>query len=124
VEPEREELITRLHELYDKLEAMAFSVASSQERNRALREALVRGDPFRDVFAHAADHLASITRHQKELEEARHRARTASFAMGLSEGLSIGELGRVYGFSRQLAQRFAKEARQGGDNAGNSVDPL
>ena len=44
-------------------------------------------------------------------ERTRHASRIAVFAVGLAEGISIGELGRLYGFSRQLGQRFAKEAR-------------
>ncbi len=48
------------------------------------------------------------------LEQARHETRTAIFAVGLAEGMSIGELSRLFGFSRQLAARFAQEARPGG----------
>jgi hypothetical protein len=59
------------------------------------------------------DELAKMTAVLKELERARYEARSAAFALGLTEGLSIGELGRLYGVSRQLAQRFAKEAREG-----------
>lgn len=45
------------------------------------------------------------------LEKARHDARKAIFLASLDEGMSIGELGRTFGFSRQLAARYAKEAR-------------
>jgi DNA-binding transcriptional regulator LsrR (DeoR family) len=34
------------------------------------------------------------------------------FAVALEDGMSIGELARNYGFSRQLASRYAKEARE------------
>lgn len=44
------------------------------------------------------------------LEHARHEMRLAVFASALEEGTSIGELGRIFGFSRQLAARYAKEA--------------
>lgn len=47
-----------------------------------------------------------------ELEQSRHRARLSMVAAGLDEGLSIGEMGRRMGFSRQLAARYAKEARR------------
>ena len=43
------------------------------------------------------------------VEQARHKARLMTFALGLEEGMSIGELGRMFGFSRQLASRYAKE---------------
>ncbi len=45
------------------------------------------------------------------VEKARHEARRAAFALGLEQGMTIGELGRSWGFSRQLASRYAKEAK-------------
>jgi len=59
----------------------------------------------------APEVMGDVARALKTLEEARHRSRTAVFAVGMAEGVSIGELARLYGSSRQLAQRFAKEAR-------------
>jgi DNA-binding transcriptional regulator LsrR (DeoR family) len=35
----------------------------------------------------------------------------ATFAVALEDGMTIAELARNYGFSRQLASRYAKEAR-------------
>lgn len=116
VDTERTELIARIDEANDRLASMIRTLETTQKGNDALRERLVRGDSLRDAFFEATsvpEELGKITRELKELEQARHRARTAVFALGLSEGLSIGELGRLYGFSRQLAQRFAKEARDG-----------
>jgi len=46
------------------------------------------------------------------VEAARHAMRLRVFEVGLAEGLSIGELARMFGFSRQLASRYAKEARR------------
>ena len=45
------------------------------------------------------------------VELARHNMRLRIFRVGLEGGLTIGELGRAFGFSRQLASRLAKEAR-------------
>jgi hypothetical protein len=45
------------------------------------------------------------------VESARHDMRLTIFRIGLDEGMSIGDLGRAFGFSRQLASRMAKEAR-------------
>ncbi len=47
------------------------------------------------------------------LTEARHEVRLAITVAGIEEGMSIGELGHAWGISRQLASRFAKEARGG-----------
>ncbi len=43
------------------------------------------------------------------LEHARHEARRAVIARGTSEGLSFGALARMWGVSRQLIARMAKE---------------
>ena len=52
-----------------------------------------------------------MTQQIEELEAARHSVRKAVFALGLNEGLSIGELGRLMGFSRRARSTYAKEAR-------------
>jgi hypothetical protein len=45
------------------------------------------------------------------LAAARHELRLATILVGLDEGMTIGDLARSWGISRQLASRFAKEAR-------------
>lgn len=46
------------------------------------------------------------------LERARHTVMIAIFAAALADGVSISELARSYGFSRQRAAKLAQEARQ------------
>jgi hypothetical protein len=126
VDIERTELIARIDEANDRLASLIRTLETTQKGNRTLRERLVCGDSLRDAFFEATsvpEELGKFTRDLKELEHARHRARTAVFALGLAEGLSIGEMGRLYGFSRQLAQRFAKEARDGLTAAGAPGTP-
>ena len=48
-----------------------------------------------------------------KIEQCRHEARLKVFALALDQGMSIGALARAWGFSRQLAARYAKEAREG-----------
>ncbi len=43
-------------------------------------------------------------------EAARHNLRLAVIRELLAGGMTIGEIGRQWGFSRQLASRYAKEA--------------
>ena len=45
------------------------------------------------------------------LEQRRRESRIASFRSALDHGVSINELARMWGFSRQMASRYAKEAR-------------
>ncbi len=45
------------------------------------------------------------------LEHSRHRVKVVLASRGLDQGMTIGEIGRAWGVSRQLAARYAKEAR-------------
>jgi hypothetical protein len=47
-----------------------------------------------------------------ELERCRRASRVASFRSALDHGITISELSRIWGFSRQMASRYAKEARE------------
>jgi hypothetical protein len=53
-----------------------------------------------------------VDRALTELERARHRVVVANLRVALDDGMTITEFGRIYGFSRQLASRYAKEARR------------
>jgi hypothetical protein len=76
------------------------------------------------VREQAPDYAASVTQAQvtesrEELSEAlfmfdkaRRESRIASFRSALDHGVSINELSRIWGFSRQMASRYAKEARE------------
>jgi hypothetical protein len=52
-----------------------------------------------------------LTDAMAEFERHRHSTRLAMTATGLEEGMSIGQIGRAWGFSRQLAARYAQEVR-------------
>ena len=47
----------------------------------------------------------------EEFERCRHEVRLSLIVAGLDEGMSLGELGKAWGFSRQMASRYAEEAR-------------
>ncbi len=53
-----------------------------------------------------------VTEAIEEFEAARHQLRLALFALGKEEGVSISEVGRVLGISRQLASRLAAESEE------------
>jgi hypothetical protein len=52
-----------------------------------------------------------LTEALDRFEHCRHKSRLSLTAVGLEEGMTIGQLGRAWGFSRQLAARYAREAR-------------
>jgi hypothetical protein len=109
----RDRLVAILDELNTTIGAAAVALEASQVDNRRFREGIVREDPLPEamIAVTVPEVMGDVARALKNLEETRHRSRTAVFAVGMAEGVSIGELARLYGFSRQLAQRFAKEAR-------------
>jgi hypothetical protein len=49
----------------------------------------------------------------EKLERVRHCSRLSVIAAEIDEGSSISDVGRHWGFSRQMAQRYVKEARTG-----------
>jgi hypothetical protein len=110
---ERDRLVAVLDELDTTIGVAAAALEASRVDNRRFRESIVRGDLLPEAMkaVSAPEVMGDVARALKNLEETRHRSRTAVFAVGMAEGVSIGELARLYGFSRQLAQRFAKEAR-------------
>jgi hypothetical protein len=112
--------ITREQAL-QKAEALADALAelrkTTQATERLIRQALKK---FAEDDTPIAGTLAlttpSATRQSMNealgaVEAARHQMRLTIFAAGLDAGMSIGELGRAFGFSRQLAARYAKEAQ-------------
>jgi hypothetical protein len=98
------------------LEALAGLRQATRATEAGIRRALKRANAGVDVFESLGALDPAGARHSmndalKVLEQARHEMRLAMFALALDQGMSIGELGRIFGFSRQLAARYAKEAR-------------
>jgi hypothetical protein len=79
----------------------------------SLRARIAKRVPVAEAFSDMAMPWSDVATALDRLERARHRVRQAVFALGLSEGMTIGELARLYGFSRQLAARIAREVREG-----------
>lgn len=59
----------------------------------------------------SADRSRTMTRLLAEFEESRRAIRSSSVLGLLDEGLTITEIGKVFGVSRQLANRLVKDAR-------------
>ena len=51
----------------------------------------------------------------KDFERQRHRTRGSVILAQLAEGETISEVGRSWGFSHQLASKYAREATSGAD---------
>ncbi len=54
----------------------------------------------------------SLSAAMADFEAARHRVRLALVAVAIDDGMTAAEIGEAFCFSRQLASRYVKEARQ------------
>ncbi len=100
----------------DLLDSLAELRTTTRSTEATVRRALKMAKQGADVSTALAACSPAETRQAmndalKSVEEARHQMRLRIFAEGLSDGMTIGELGRIFGFSRQLAARYAKETR-------------
>jgi hypothetical protein len=98
------------------IEAMQGLRVVLERREEALRQAISVRQPALDYAEAVKD--AHLPEEQEDLREAlflleqrRRESRIASFRSALDHGVSISELSRIWGFSRQMASRYAKEAR-------------
>ena len=80
---------------------------------RRFQRRIESGSSVTDAIGVLGDsvHFRALTELLSELEHARHACRRALAAQAISEGMSRGELARMWGVSRQLVARIAKEER-------------
>ena len=102
----------------DLIAALAEARAAMMAAEKSMRRGLAKAKRGTDVAAALAEARPSGTRDaineaMTKIEQCRHEARLKVFALALDQGMSIGALARAWGFSRQLAARYAKEAREG-----------
>ncbi len=78
---------------------------------RRTAQALRRGISCPDVFAASGGGAGrkDVTEALESFTEQQHRTRVAIIAVALAEGMSVSGIGRAWGFSRQLASRYASE---------------
>lgn len=99
------------------IEAMQSLRLMLERREQGLRATLMVDEPVGNYLGALKD--AQITEQREDLNEAlflleqrRRESRISAFRSALDHGVSINELGRIWGFSRQMASRYAKEARR------------
>jgi hypothetical protein len=114
VDRDRERVLASVDEFVETCAQFRKTLSSVTNSNRRVRSLVETGRPAREILAAIPTSAIrkTMTQQIEELEAARHNVRLAVFILGLNEGLSIGELGRSMGFSRQLASTYAKEARE------------
>jgi len=108
-----DDAIRATEQLIQANKEMRRSLQANEVVLRRAKDLLEQGGGIRDTFQRVVptDPRLAITAALQKLVKARHQLRLAVFAAGLEEGMTIGELSRFWGFSRQLGARYAKEAR-------------
>jgi len=97
----------------EEARALRKTLSAAEAHYRRARTLLVeRRTPIQETLASVPTPAArkELTDAIARVEEARRRVRRASIVLGQKEGVSLGEMARLWGFSRQLAARYAKEA--------------
>ena len=110
---ERESLLADIRELDKAIGTLQEALEAAKQTHRRFGRVVAHLGSIEQAFLDVRGHQTRVQLNESldALEAARHRVRTGIVALGLSEGLSIGQLGRKFEFSRQLASRYAKEAR-------------
>jgi hypothetical protein len=108
-----EETVRMVERLLDALAELRTTTRTAEsDVRRALKMAQKGSDLATAVVAcNPAGTRQAMNDALNTVEVVRHQMRLKIFQIGLEEGMTIGELGRAFGFSRQLASRIAKEAR-------------
>jgi len=98
--------------LVEAIDEAVRTLRASKQILEGASEALSMGATVESTMeaTRAAETRAGANSVLDDLESARHQARVSMFAAALNEGMTIAELGRAWGISRQLSARYAKEA--------------
>ena len=105
-----------IHSVELVIEAMENLQVVLSKRVESLRRSIEFEEPAADYEkavkdSHLTDEREDLQEALYVLEQRRRESRVAAFRSALDHGVSISELARIWGFSRQMASRYAKEAR-------------
>jgi hypothetical protein len=125
VVPQRaKEAVQSVQELID---ALAAARAEMRRAEQSLKRALERcaADTGLDWLINVrqpATKRQALADALEAVNQGRHKARLAMFALAHEEGYSDADIGRAWGISRQLASRFVREATRLNENAAADDD--
>jgi hypothetical protein len=112
---ENDERMLRCAErLIDAMEHLRLALEKREGDLQAARARYDSGNNFSGSLraANIAEERDELNEALFELERRRRESRLAVFRSALDHGVSINELARMWGFSRQMASRYARDARQ------------
>jgi hypothetical protein len=100
-----------MRELMDALAVARDELRKSEQALRRTLRRMERGQRLASVVISdgPSETRQSFDEAMEAVTTLRHRTRSLIFALAVEEGLSIGEVGRTWGISRQLASRYVRE---------------
>lgn len=106
-------LVGELDELVATSQELRRRLAEAEKSYRQARRLVAQGSPMGELLSEvgAGKVRADVSEALDRFERVRHSSRRSFVVAGQAEGMSLGEMGRLWGFSRQLAARYAAEAR-------------
>jgi DNA-directed RNA polymerase sigma subunit (sigma70/sigma32) len=109
--------VASLEELVAALASAREELRKSEQLNRRVLKKVGKGNSLASaiIATEPSGSRQSFDEALEELTTLRHRTRSLIFALAVEEGYSIGEVGRMWGVSRQLASRYAREAAAGSE---------
>jgi len=111
VPDERRRLLAELDELMEESRALRQVLDSTESAYATVRAHVEEGSDVRAaLLSEPVDQQRQRLSSQLErFERARHRVRRRFVLLGQKEGVSLTELARLWGLSRQLVARYARE---------------
>jgi hypothetical protein len=111
---EREQALAGLDEFRQEAATLRSALRRYERALERVCRQVERDVPLHEVMGQigVGDLRADLVERLTRFEEARHRMRVACFRMSLTEGLSIGDIARLWGISRQLASRLVNEGTE------------
>jgi hypothetical protein len=107
----KEQAVEALDEFISALTVARTEMRRTEQFLRSVRQQVEDGETVESLIAlmPPAKQRQTLADALDQLNRSRHKARQKIFALALERGLSVAELGRAWGFSRQLAARYISE---------------
>lgn len=108
---ERQQMIKAIETCLDEMDSLREVLKKYDRMYKHALQSLKSGASFADTVMTQQNGELSVrlTEQLAAFEASRHRSRTLLVTLGKLEGLSLGEISRRWGISRQLVARYASE---------------
>jgi hypothetical protein len=106
-------VVAELDDLVAASQRLRQELLGAEKSYRWARRLVAQGKPMGELLSEvgAGTVRSKVSDALDRFERARHASRRSFVVAGQAEGMSLGQMGRLWGFSRQLAARYAAESR-------------